>query len=288
MSSTRFWKLLLDLLDHPVSIALISFFLTSQLLAVQYNCRAWYVIIPQPGRTNESLARDYEKILDSMKTNESTYQSVEADKSLVMIGVISAQKLLDTRAMMIHSTWGKRVPGKVHYFSSAGSKSKYDLPLIALPGVDDSYPPQKKSFMMLKFMHDNYIDQFEWFMRMDDDVYIRPERLETFLRSLNSSQTLLLGQAGQGNAEEFGLLGLSNQDNFCMGGPGMIISRAALRAVAANISYCTNNMMTTHEDVEVGRCFAKLANISCSWNYEVTLNAHFKHLPVSSKMINYY
>ena len=29
-----------------------------------------------------------------------------------------------------------------------------ELPLVALPGVTDAYPPQKKSFMMMKYLHD--------------------------------------------------------------------------------------------------------------------------------------
>ena len=97
------------------------------------------------------------------------------------------------------------------FFSSAGSVCHADpnLPLVALPDVDDAYPPQKKSFLMLKYMYDHFIDDFEWFMRADDDVFVRGDRLEEFLRSLNSSKPLFIGQAGMGNKEEFGMLSLS-------------------------------------------------------------------------------
>jgi chondroitin sulfate synthase len=56
-----------------------------------------------------------------------------------------------------------------------------------LNGVDDSYPPQRKSLLMLKYMHDHYIENFEWFMRADDDVFIKGDKIEKFLRSINSS-----------------------------------------------------------------------------------------------------
>ena len=70
---------------------------------------------------------------------------------------------------------------------------------------------------MLKYMHDHCLDKFEWFMRADDDVFIRGEKLELFLRSINSSKPHFIGQAGLGNKEEFGLLSLEYDENFCMG-----------------------------------------------------------------------
>ena len=38
-------------------------------------------------------------------------------------------------------------------------------------------------------------------MRADDDVYIKTRKLENFLRTLNSSRPIFLGQTGLGNAE---------------------------------------------------------------------------------------
>lgn len=138
-------------------------------------------------------------------------------KNLLFVGVMTASKYLDTRAKAAYETWGKEVPGKIEFFSSEMSTSK-SLPLISLRGVDDSYPPQKKSFTMLKYMHDNYIDVFEWFLRADDDVYIRMDQLEELLRSVDSRKPWFIGQTGRGNQEELGLLSLENDENFCMGG----------------------------------------------------------------------
>uniref|UniRef100_A0A7M4EUE7 Hexosyltransferase n=1 Tax=Crocodylus porosus TaxID=8502 RepID=A0A7M4EUE7_CROPO len=88
---------------------------------------------------------------------------------------MTAQKYLAGRAVAAQRTWARSIPGRVEFFSSQGSAAPPRLPVVALPGVDDSYPPQKKSFMMLKYMHDRYLDKYEWFMRADDDVYIKGE-----------------------------------------------------------------------------------------------------------------
>lgn len=200
---------------------------------------------------------------------DAVQQNINSNKKLVFIGVMTAQKYLDTRAVAAYRTWVKTIPGKVMFFSSAGSKSKYDIPVVALPGVDDSYPPQKKSFMMLKYMHDNYIDQYEWFMRADDDVYIRGERLANFLHSINNTIPRFIGQAGLGTKDEFGQLSLDMNQNFCMGGPGMVFSPSTLRQVTPRVSYCLKNLYSTHEDVEIGRCVQKFAGVPCTWAFEV-------------------
>ncbi|XP_007905570.1 chondroitin sulfate synthase 1 [Callorhinchus milii] len=185
------------------------------------------------------------------------------------VGVMSAQKYLENRAVAAHQTWAQDIPGTVEFFSSEGSDPSLPIPLIALPGVDDSYPPQKKSFMMLKYMHDHYLDRYEWFMRADDDVYIRSDKLEAFLRTLNSSQPLYLGQTGLGTSDELGKLALEPGENFCMGGPGVIMSREVLRRMVPHIGECLREMYTTHEDVEVGRCVRRFAGVQCVWSYEM-------------------
>ncbi|XP_060664643.1 chondroitin sulfate synthase 1 [Drosophila nasuta] len=191
-----------------------------------------------------------------------------SQRNLVFVGVMTAKNFIEGRARAVYDTWGKEVPGRIAFFSSEGSYSD-ELPVVGLKNVDDRYPPQKKSFMMLYYMYEHYIDRFEWFIRADDDVYMEPDKLERFLRSIDSSKPQFIGQAGKGNSEEFGLLSLEFDENFCMGGPGVILSSETLRRVAPHIPTCLKNLYSTHEDVEVGRCVQKFAGIPCTWNYEM-------------------
>lgn len=109
-------------------------------------------------------------------------------------------------------------------------------------------------------------------MRADDDLYVRSGRLEQFLRSLDSNKAHLIGQAGLGNSAEYGQLALGQKDNYCMGGPGVVISRETLRSVAPHLRSCLLELMTNHEDVEVGRCIRKHVGIACTWNYEMVIH----------------
>lgn len=189
--------------------------------------------------------------------------------NLLFVGVMTASKYLETRAKAVYETWGQEVPGKIKFFSSETSISN-TIPLVALEGIDDSYPPQKKSFAMLKYMHDNHIDDFEWFLRADDDVYVRTDRMQSFLQSIDSRKPWFIGQTGRGNSEEFGLLSLESDENFCMGGPGVILSRETLKRIAPYINECLANLYTNHEDVELGRCVKRFAGVSCTWSYEAS------------------
>ena len=218
-----------------------------------------------PGPLIKPSARNVPKLNDDEQINSSS-------SSLVFVGVMTASKYLDTRAKAVYETWGKELPGKIAFFSSESSvvpENCPDLPLVPLPRVDDTYPPQKKSFMMLQYMWNYYGDRFEWFLRADDDVYVRTDRLEKLLRSVDSRRAMYIGQAGRGNSEEFGLLSLEYDENFCMGGPGVILSRETLRRIVPHIKYCLRHLYTTHEDVELGRCVQKYAGIPCTWSYEM-------------------
>lgn len=94
---------------------------------------------------------------------------------------------------------------------------------------------------------------------VDDDVFIDIERLKSLTASLDSNELIYMGQAGVGNRQEFGQLHLHPGQNFCMGGPSVLFSRAALNKLAPHIPFCLQNLQSSHEDVEVGRCVKKVS-----------------------------
>jgi hypothetical protein len=121
----------------------------------------------------------------------------------------------------------------------------------------------------MKYIYDHYLNKFEWFMRVDDDVYIRTDNLERLLRSIDDRKPYYIGQPGMGTKDEYGKLALGENENFCMGGPGIILSRETLARFTPHIKKCLKNFYTYHEDVELGRCVHKYANTSCTWSYEM-------------------
>ncbi|UJR30320.1 hypothetical protein I4U23_017857 [Adineta vaga] len=195
---------------------------------------------------------------------------VSQKKQLILIAVMTSKDFLTTRAPTVMRTWADKVPGQVIFFSSEGSTTNDSrINLVSLPSVTDTYPPQKKSFLMMKYIYDHYLNKFEWFMRVDDDVYIRTDNLEKLLRSIDNRKPYYIGQPGMGTKDEYGKLALGENENFCMGGPGIILSRETLARFTPHIKKCLKNFYTFHEDVELGRCVHKFANTSCTWSYEM-------------------
>ena len=234
--------------------------------------------------TERSLTQKFTKYYNgSSDRDDKELDHIHTD--MMLVGVLTTKEFLNTRMKAINETWAETIPGKVLFFSGedSTSNSSYNT-LIKLPGVTDTYPPQKKAFLILKYMHDFYLDKFEWFVRADDDVYIKGEKLAKFLTSVNSTGIYYIGCSGTGIKDEKGKLGLSDGKTYCMGGPGVIMSRATLAKVAPNISYCLKNLYTSDEDTELGRCINQFTNVSCTNAQEVCIVKGFNLLPSATKL----
>lgn len=235
---------------------------------------------PDPGNAQ----RDFSKVNMQLKVNPQDQQLRYGNRPLTVaeelglhktlyVGVVTARKYLRTRATAINNTWGRLVP-KVNFFApGAKSPEGRGLPVVSMQGVDDSYPPQKKVFYMLKYMHDNLLDEYNWFLRSDDDLFMRPEELMEFLQTLDPQKPIYMGQPGIGFKRDRERLKLADGEVYCMGGTGVFYSRSALKRVRPYLDECLEEVMSYHEDVEVGRCLSRKAGLQCTWNYQVSGSA---------------
>ena len=86
---------------------------------------------------------------------------------------------------------------------SASEQKMFDdcaIPLVRLRGVTNAYPPQKKSFLMLRHMAVHYSKRYRWFLRADDDVFINFNTIHSFLQSIyteNNEKLFYIGQVSQ-------------------------------------------------------------------------------------------
>ena len=100
----------------------------------------------------------------------------------IYIAIIATEKYLATRAKAIHETWARDIDSanKLVFYVGADCNISYPkLPIVCLTNVPDSvYPPQRKVFAALQHMYHYHGKDYQWFVRADDDVYIRVGRLD--------------------------------------------------------------------------------------------------------------
>lgn len=199
------------------------------------------------------------------------FHKMHRKRGNIFIGIMTTDDFIITRGMAIYQTWSESIDGRVVFFVSENTNYTGTLPIIRLRGIsDNSYPPQKKVFKMLKYIYNNFVEDFEWFIRADDDVYIKGRMLATLLRSIDSRNLVYMGQPGKGIPEEHGKLGLIGEGHYCIGGPGVIFSHKVLSGLVRGLDKCQRNVVTFHEDTELGRCVQQNLGISCTVAREVS------------------
>ena len=233
---------------------------------------------------NSDSNPDLLKLVRYQSSKSSTSNKIHPYNSLnsIYIGVLTCKKYLSTRAISINNTWGnieyltsdfsKR---KIEYFAKIPKNEYPDYPGMNVnnlehidPNLDDKvYPPQQKAFSMLQHICQNELNNYKWFIRADDDVYVDINGLEKLLDRIDSNRITYLGQAGSGWVEHRDKLGLYGH-NFCMGGPGVVFSHALMKKMCPHISKCKTEIMSKEEDVELGRCVLKYAGVECTHSWE--------------------
>lgn len=80
---------------------------------------------------------------------------------------------------------------------------------------------------MLKYIYEYYINNFEWFMRVEDVIYLKLDKLLEFLNSVNSLKDMYVGRFGffEVNGVQFGE-DLYIYERYCQGGMGLVLFRS--------------------------------------------------------------
>ena len=196
---------------------------------------------------------------------------------LIFAGVMTTAGNLETRARAVSLTWATEIQGDVQFFcgTTCDNSDRHlglNITILPLTLEEDTYPPQRKSFMMLKYMYEKLLDKYEWFLRADDDLYVNADKLFKFLHSRDSKKLHFIGHCAFGRSHERGKLGLATNKSFCMGGPGIVLSRKTLAVMGPHIDYCMNHLYTAHEDTELARCVYKFVGIPCTLGKKVWMH----------------
>nr|XP_017092346.2 glycoprotein-N-acetylgalactosamine 3-beta-galactosyltransferase 1 [Drosophila bipectinata] len=170
-----------------------------------------------------------------------------------------------SKADLIKRTWGSRC-NKLLFLSSQSDR-KLDVLKVNMSEIRDHLYSKVRTGM--SYVHEHYLNEFDWFLKADDDTYVIMENLRLFLYPYDPESPVYFGCR---------LTALFTQ-GYMSGGGGYVLSRDALRRL--NLfgmnSTTTCKLNGAPEDMEIGRCLQDVGVVAGdSRDFE----GHHRFLPV--------
>lgn len=162
------------------------------------------------------------------KLQSKCYNSSVADSLRKQIRIVCAVVLKSVKEEVINSTWAKRCD-KVVFFNNCNNctllqQAFYFNLIVVVPVVGLKTPEGRenlwgKSRESLKYLYDNYLTEYDWFMKADDDTYVIMENLRYLLRDKDPIDAIYFGCKYKSFVKQ----------GYMSGGAGYVMSREALK-----------------------------------------------------------
>ncbi|XP_073433033.1 glycoprotein-N-acetylgalactosamine 3-beta-galactosyltransferase 1-like [Dendrobates tinctorius] len=155
---------------------------------------------------------------------------------------------LYTRTIHVKHTWARRC-NTVLFMSSTTNETFPTIGVDTKEGRDQLY---WKTIRAFQYIHKNYLDKADWFLKADDDTYVVVENLLWMLSNYSSDQPVFFGKR----------LKLFTQQDFMSGGAGYVLSKESVNRFveAFRTGDCTH---TCHlEDVALSQYMEKIGVIA--------------------------
>lgn len=157
----------------------------------------------------------------------------------------------------LRETWAKRCDG----FMASSTATDKNLSTVYIPheGPEEYNNIAQKIRSTWLYIHDNYVDDYEWFYIGGDDVYVLVENLKYYLGSEEIRTASEFGEKPLFLGRKFNREGKPEWE-FNAGGPGYLLNRAALKALVMSFNEkdCAKNLKGFWEDVMVSNCLKKM------------------------------
>ena len=106
--------------------------------------------------------------------------------------ITTSPKYFETRATAVNATWAPRCD-KFMFISEYSNDTK-GLPIAPIPNITPGYAHlTQKTTLAFHYAYENFINDFDWLVKADDDTYLFVENLRTFLKDKNASLPITFG-----------------------------------------------------------------------------------------------
>lgn len=204
------------------------------------------------------------------------YSSELGIRDKLFIGVMTTQENIDTLATAFNRTTAHLVD-KIKFFINAADNVKSNFKLKNIVGFTDTRE-HLKPFHVLKYLADNYLDEFDFFLLASDTSYVNVNRLLEKLYHISISYDVYIGspvrrddiRAG-GVADDNDADRIMDHDrDYCDLSSGIILSSSVIRKIRGNLDWCVRNAATNFHSVNIGRCVKYSSKIdACQQTFQV-------------------
>ncbi|KAL5006244.1 hypothetical protein ScPMuIL_015050 [Solemya velum] len=165
------------------------------------------------------------------------------DRVRILCWVMTAPQSLETKAIHVKKTWGKRC-NKIIFFSSETNLTFPTIGLNISEGRDHLTAKTRGAF---NYIYKHHFDEADWFIKCDDDTYVILENLRYFLSNEDTNTPIYFGHHFKTIVKQ----------GYFSGGAGYVLSKEALRRLSLNHSVACRQDGGA-EDAEIGACMQNL------------------------------
>lgn len=176
------------------------------------------------------------------------YSSELGIREKLFVGVLSSPDTIDTTATAINRTAAHLVD-RIKYFINA-ENVKVNFKLKNIVGFTDMRE-NLKPYNVLKYVADNYLDTYDYFLFIPDTAYINARALIDRLAKVSVSQDVYMGQ-------KYSSLDSAKDDDEGRGyydlSAGIVMSQSVIKKIRANFDWCVRNAINGRHSVNIGKC----------------------------------
>jgi hypothetical protein len=138
----------------------------------------------------------------------------------ILYVILSCNEYIEKRCISSEGTWLKKINKNSDYIILT---SNYDKPKIHSTNTSDNY--LSNSYKWIHFLKNYDFTDYEWVLSIDDDGFVFPDRLESYIREqqLDKTQNIAVG------ARHCEFIPL--QDTIICGGGGILMSGCSIRSL---------------------------------------------------------
>lgn len=118
----------------------------------------------------------------------------------LFVAVLTTQQTINTRGISVNQTTSHLVD-KLTFFIDALGTEKLNVSYLKLPGIVGFFDTRVilKPFHVLKYIKDNFIEDYDFFFIVNDSAYIKARKLNEMVAKISTSQDVYAGTKVENN-----------------------------------------------------------------------------------------